>query len=53
MGKFCGLGSVGFPDGLLKCRQISGFPLMPDLHGYPNTEPNHHLSPHYNPQSTS
>jgi len=35
MGKFCGLGSVGFPAGLLKCRQISGFPLMSDLNGLP------------------
>jgi len=26
-GKFCGIGSVGFPEALPKCRQIGGFPL--------------------------
>jgi len=27
LGKFCGLGQAGFPPTVLKCRQISGFPL--------------------------
>jgi len=29
LNKFCGLGQAGFPRKLLKCRQISGFPLKP------------------------
>ena len=35
MGKFCGLGPVGFPDKLLHCRQNSSFLLKPILYGFP------------------
>ena len=34
MSKFCGLGQAGFPPQILKCRQISGFPLNPQLPRY-------------------
>ncbi len=35
MGKFCGLGPVGFPEELLKCRHNSRFHLKLVLHGFP------------------
>ena len=43
MSKFCGLGQAGFPRDILKCRQISGFPLNIQPFGYPKTGPDYHL----------
>ena len=35
MSKFCGLGQVGFPQGILKRRRLRGFPLNTQLLGCP------------------